>query len=122
MTLGQWLRAIDLVLEGYAPQDESVEDEADRVVKLTLLIMLTRWYDEEDICLLTDSSALRLPTWIMESSRREIAKILDRPPSDEGLIEDYMPEDPDAPPNHTGRDQVPDEDDKDPFRLLVPPY
>ena len=44
-TIGQWMRAIDMVLEDHIPQGGPVEDEADHVTKLALLVMLTRWYD-----------------------------------------------------------------------------
>jgi hypothetical protein len=101
MTIGQWMRAVDLVMDEYSPRNNTVEAEADYVAKLAVLVMLQRWYDENDICLLLDSSALRLPKRLAESSRYQITRILDRPPSGEGVIESFEPHDDDAPPGDT---------------------
>jgi hypothetical protein len=108
------MRAIDMVLNEYTPRDESVDDEADYVTKLALLLMLTRWYDEEDICLLLDSTALRIPKKLSQTSKFDLTKILDRT-SEEGVIEDFEPSDPHSTPRHS------DHDDED-FSLVVPPY
>lgn len=101
MTIGQWMRSVDLVLSEYTPRDESIEEEADYVTKLALLMMLTRWYDEEDICLLLDSTALRIPKKLKKTGKWELTKILDRPPSGEYEIEDFT-HDEDAPPGEDG--------------------
>ena len=76
-TIGQWMRAFDAVLNDYTPRGLSVEEEADTVTKLALLLMLTRWYDEDDICLLLDSSSLRLPKSLEDSGTWEIRRMLD---------------------------------------------
>jgi len=96
------MRSVDLVLSEYTPRDQSVEEEADHVTKLALLMMLTRWYDEEDICLLLDSSSLRLPKKLANTGKFELKKILDRPPSGDGMIEDFGVTDEDAPPGADG--------------------
>jgi hypothetical protein len=106
MTLGQWMRAIDMVLNEYSPKDGSVEEEADYVTKLALLLMMTRWYDEADICLLLDSSTLRIPIKLSQTSKFDLTKILDRPPSDHDVIEDFEPEDPHASPHSSGEYDV----------------
>lgn len=100
-TVGQWMRAVDLVLSEYSPQANTVEEEADHVTKLSILMMLTRWYDEEDICLLLNSSALRLPKRLAETSKFDITQILDRP-SDHGRLDDLDAFDADAPPGADG--------------------
>lgn len=76
-TIGQWMRGIDAVLNDYVLNGGTVEEEAERVTKLTLLLMLTRYYDENDICLLLDSSSLRLPKSLEDSGAWEIRQILD---------------------------------------------
>jgi hypothetical protein len=76
-TIGQWMRAVDLVLDEYIPRGGTIEEEAEYVTKLALLMMLTRWYDEEDICLLLDSTALRIPKKLSQTTKFEITKILD---------------------------------------------
>lgn len=101
MTLGQWMRAVDLVLSEYMPSGKSIDTEADRVAKLALLMMLTRWYDENEICILTDSTALRLPKGLEGTGRDRLEKILDRQPSDEFEITEFAHDD-DAPPGHSG--------------------
>ncbi len=82
-TIGQWMRGIDAVLDDYTPSGGTVEVEAERVTKLTLLLMLMRYYDENDICLLLDSSSLRLPKSLEDSGEWEIRRILDGKPLDD---------------------------------------
>ena len=101
-TIGQWMRSVDLVLSEYTPRDQSVEDEADHVTKIALLMMLTRWYDEDDICLLLDSTSLRLPAKLAKTGKYELKRILDSPPSGEYQIEDFGVTDEDAPPGPDG--------------------
>jgi len=129
MTIGQWMRAIDMVLSEYTSRGGSVEDEADYVTKLALLLMLTRWYDENDICLLLDSSALRIPKRIAESTKFDLTRILDRP-SEEGTIEDFTYDD-DASPAHRPEgsyemtyepEPEPEEEGEAPKSGFMPPY
>ena len=103
-TVGQWMRAIDLVLSEYSPRGHNVEEEADHVTKLTLLMMLTRWYDEDDICMLLDSSTLRLPKRLAETNKFDLKQILDRP-SDYGRLDDLDALDGDEPPGE-GKDGI----------------
>lgn len=102
MTIGQWMRAIDLVLANYQPSGRSVEEDADQVTRLAVFVMLKRWYDDDVICLLMNSSTLRLPRRLTQTSRFEVAKILDKPPSGSGEIDNCDPEDDDAPPGPDG--------------------
>jgi hypothetical protein len=101
-TMGQWIRAVDLVLSEYEPTGLPVAMEAERVAKLTVFTMLRRWFDDDAICLLSDSSDMQLPKKLCESSSHDIAAIIDRPPSGVGMIDDHEPEDPDAPPGRHG--------------------
>lgn len=101
-TVGQWVRAIDLVLAQYEPAGLTIEAEADKVTKLAVFTMLRRWFDDNTICLLVDSSDMKLPKLLAESSSYDIASIIDRPPSGSGEIDDYEPDDPDAPPGPDG--------------------
>ena len=114
-TVGQWMRAIDLTLSDYCPQGGSIEDEAERVTKVSLLLMLTRWYDEQDFCLLLDSSKLRLPKRAAETNRFELAKILDPPKLKAERKADSELEDEDAPPGSDGPDGLS-------LNLMIPPY
>lgn len=102
MSVGQWVRAIDMVMAEYTPRGDVVEEEAERVIKLTLLLMMTRWYGEEDVCLLLDSSKLKLPKKLEESSRWEITKILDQIYEDDEIVR-YDVHDDDAPPGEHGK-------------------
>lgn len=101
-TVGQWIRSIDLVLSHYEPTGMPVAMEAEQVTKLAVFMMLRRWFDDDTICLLADSSNMRLPKKLIESSSYEIAAIIDRPPSGLGVIDDHEPDDPDAPPGKDG--------------------
>jgi len=104
MTIGQWLRAIDMVLDEYTPGDGTADEEADYVTKLALLLMMTRCYDESDICLLLDSTALRIPRRLSQTSKFDLTKILDKildKTATKGEIEDFRAPDPHASPNHS---------------------
>lgn len=101
MSVGQWVRAIDMVMDEYTPQGADVDDEAEHVIKLTLLLMLTRWYDENDVCLLLDSTKFRLPKKLEESSRWEITKILDQIYDKDEIVR-YDVRTGDEPPGETG--------------------
>jgi hypothetical protein len=101
-TVGQWVRALDLVLSQYDPTGLPVAMEAERVTKLAVFVMLHRWFDQDTICLLSDSSNMRIPKKLSDSSSGEIAALIDRPTSGMGEIENYEPEDPDAPPGKDG--------------------
>jgi len=116
MTVGQWMRAIDMVLSEYSPRSGTIEEEADYVTKLALLLMLTRWYDENDICLLLSSTSLRLPKKLAQTNKFNLTKILDRPPSGAGMIEDFTDPDPHAMPRHQD-----DSDGGPDLSLLSPP-
>jgi hypothetical protein len=100
-TLGQWVRAVDLVLAHHTPTGSTTEVEANHVTKAALFTMLRRWFDDDTICLLLDTGVLKIPRRIAESSSYDIASVLDRP-SDVGLLDDLEPEDHDAPPGSTG--------------------
>ena len=52
-----------------------------------------------------DSSSLRLPKRIAETNKYTLSKILDRPPSGEGVIEDFY-DDGDAPPGDPCREET----------------
>jgi hypothetical protein len=79
-TIGQWMRAIDAVLDEHTPRGGTIKEEADHVTKLALRLMLVRWYDEEDVCLILDADSLRLPHRLSESTRHDITRILDNKP------------------------------------------
>jgi len=120
MTVGQWMRSIDFILSDYQSQQRSIDEEAEHVAKLAVLVMLTRWYNEEDIVMLLDSTSLQLPAKLSQTSQFELAKILDRP-SDEERIEDFEHDD-NAPPMHKpdGAYELKIDDEDDPE--FIPPY
>lgn len=102
LTVGQWIRAVDLVISHYEPSGLSLETEAEHVAKAAVFTMLRRWFDEDTVCLLIDSTSLKIPRRISDSSSHEIASVIDRPPSGEGVLDDLEPDDPDAPPGPDG--------------------
>ena len=102
MTIGPWMRCVELVLAEYQPRSSDVEEEAERVVKLALLLMLTRYYDEEQIVMLLDSTSLSLPKKLSRTSKFDLARIIDNVSSDEQQIVDPLDDDEDAPPHDTG--------------------
>jgi len=96
LTIGPWMRCVDLVLREYQPRSTDVDEEAERVVKMALLLMLTRYYDEEDIVMLLDSSSIQLPKRLSETTKFDLARVIDNTPP-EGRIDDIHVDD-DAPP------------------------
>jgi len=85
-TLGKFIRAIDAVLDVYTDGGDLIDDEAEHVVKLALMLLLTNYFEPDDIVILADSSRLRIPKSLSESSQFEVRALLSGKP------------DPDAPP------------------------
>jgi len=81
-TIGQWMRAVDAVLDEYVAHGTLTED-SEQVAKLAVLMMLNRWYDPEEYAILSDSNELRIPKKISETGKYEIHQILDGITADE---------------------------------------
>jgi hypothetical protein len=86
-TLGKYIRAVDAVLDAYTDSGALIEEESEHVVKLALMLLLTNYFDADDIVILADSSSFRIPKSLSESSQFDIRCML----SGKG--------DPDAPPD-----------------------
>lgn len=99
-TLGQFIRAMDLLLAEYSPQSRDPEQEANYITRLTLLLMMSRWFDEDEFCILIESSKLALPKKLQRTAKHQLSKILDRAPPGAGVIDTHEAIDDDAPPGN----------------------
>lgn len=83
--VGQFVRVIGKIADRHEPESIHPEREAEIVVKQALMLMSAEWLDSDGVTLLVESSKLRLPKWIEESSAMEIKNLIreddDRPPS-----------------------------------------
>jgi len=75
--LRRGVRAIEMVLDHHVDRGLDTAIEAERIGKHALLLMMTRYFDEEDIIVLADTSSLELPKKLAESSTFDIRAFLD---------------------------------------------
>ena len=75
--LRRMLRSLDLVMEHHTDSGGDIEEESARVSKHALLLLLTCYFPDEDIFILADSSTLKVPKKLAETSTFDVRKILD---------------------------------------------
>jgi hypothetical protein len=76
-TLGRWVRVIDLLLEHHTDAGLPVEKEAAAIAKRASILMVEHLMTEEDIVLLLESSRMRLPQSLEESTAHDIRAWID---------------------------------------------
>ncbi len=76
-TLGRWIRVVDLLLDHHADTGAPIEKEAELVTKQALIVMVGDVLTEEDAILLIESSKLKLPKSLEDSSVEDIRAFLD---------------------------------------------
>jgi len=101
-TLGRWIRVVDLLLEHHTDEGLPVDREADIVAKRAVILMVGNVLDEEDAVMLLESSRMRLPKKLEESSAQDIRAWIDgtdRGPDEPGLElkRDERPGEPEEP-------------------------
>lgn len=87
------VRAIKMVMEHHTDSGGSVAAEAERVAKHALLLMLTRYFNEDDLVMLADTTSLNLPKALAESSSYDIRRSLDGKSEDVLIDDDFDHED-----------------------------
>ena len=76
-SIGQWMRSIDLVMEHHTDSGDDPEEEAETVTRHALLMMMTRYFDEDAVCVLADTPSHALPRELEESSAHDIRAFID---------------------------------------------
>ena len=102
-TLGRWVRVVDLLLDHHLDEGRALGKEADHVAKRALIVMVGDTLTDDDAVLLLDSSKLRLPQSLEDSSVEDIRAFLDgradddAPPGEDGDGGLVLSEDPAGP-------------------------
>jgi hypothetical protein len=73
-TLGKWMRVVDLLLDHHADEGLPVHKEARLVAKRAVILMVGNMLTEEDAVMLLESSRMRLPRKLEESTDYEIRR------------------------------------------------
>lgn len=73
-TMGRWIRVVDLLLEHHTDEGLPVDREAEAIAKRAVILMVGHMLTEEDAVMLLESSRLRLPRKLEESSEQDIRR------------------------------------------------
>jgi hypothetical protein len=73
-TMGRWIRVVDLLLEHHTDEGLPVDREAEAIAKRAVILMVGHMLTEEDAVMLLESSRMRLPKKLEESSEHDIRR------------------------------------------------